>query len=514
MRFPFLFIAAVAAVAPAAAQGPLAISCNNAACTFTLSFDDGWAHLAGTTGAPYSGQFEHSNLRTLPNGTHMLNQSSGYTIYRDSEGRVRTERHAYPAARPDRPKPPDDFVVAEIHDPVAGFEYILDPVNKVAHRRAFKPEMVEKWNPAEVTGMKTAPASDTPFGKREFLGTKMISGVTAYGLKTTASRPLQNGTGVSSSEEEWFDPASGAVLTSTSDRNGDETTTTLANYSNAEPAPSLFHVPEGYQTIDETATFHVAHQRAVNGGFSGGGMHGAQITAACEDSTCQFTFDPGNSPVNSAVTGAPWSGHQALAAMAESGADSGTPRASTSGIGHYRDSDGRLRTDPAPVGRGATARMPRLVEIDDPVAGYIYILDPGSQTAWREKTAFRSFPYRTPMTQPAGKRTAPNGRTVTIEDLGTQVISGVTATGQRNTTTSPPGTYSQNDETIVTVNERWMDPKTGVVILTKNTGPRANTTISVPDYKEGDPDASLFQVPAGYKIVDEAGLFTFTASNR
>jgi len=59
------------------------------------------------------------------------------------------------------------------------------------------------------------------------------------------------------------------------------------------------------------------------------------------------------------------------------------------------------------------------------------------------------------------------------------------------------------------VNERWIDPKTGVVILTKNTGLMINTTNSIPDYKEGDPDASLFQIPAGYKIVDETGPFTF-----
>jgi hypothetical protein len=158
--------------------------------------------------------------------------------------------------------------------------------------------------------------------------------------------------------------------------------------------------------------------------------------------------------------------------------------------------------------------MPRLVEIDDPVAGYIYILDPGSQTAYREKTAFRSFPYRPLLMQPAGTRTGPNGRSVTIEDVGPQIIAGVTATGQRTTTTNPPGTFSQNVKTIVTVNERWMDPKTGVVILTKNIGLVANTTISMPDYKEGEPDASLFQAPAGYRIVDEAGLFTFTATTQ
>jgi hypothetical protein len=115
------------------------------------------------------------------------------------------------------------------------------------------------------------------------------------------------------------------------------------------------------------------------------------------------------------------------------------------------------------------------------------------------------------MSQQAGTRTAPNGSTVTNETLGPQTVFGVTATGQRTTNIYPPGTYSQNDKEIVTVNERWIDPKTGVVILTKNSGLMVNSTISIPDYQEGDPDASLFQVPSGYTIIEETGPFTFTS---
>lgn len=34
--------------------------------------------------------------------------------------------------------------------------------------------------------------------------------------------------------------------------------------------------------------------------------------------------------------------------------------------------------------------------------------------------------------------------------------------------------------------------------------------MSIPDYKPGDPDPSLFLIPSNYKIVDETGKFTFT----
>jgi hypothetical protein len=34
----------------------------------------------------------------------------------------------------------------------------------------------------------------------------------------------------------------------------------------------------------------------------------------------------------------------------------------------------------------------------------------------------------------------------------------------------------------------------------------------MPDYRAGDPDPSLFEIPSDYKIVDEATKFNFTIS--
>jgi hypothetical protein len=446
----------------------------------------------------------------------MSNQSSGPMIYRDSKGRVRTERHADPTAN-GRPAPPDDFVIAEINDPVAGFEYVLDPVNQIAHRRPFKPGSSWKWDPSQITNMPTQPhGPDGPNTTVQFLGTQSISGVLAYGQKTTWTRTTRGGEVISQTEEQWFDPASGERLSSISGRNGspDTSTMTLANYSNAEPEPSLFQIADGYQTVDETSpTFQVVHQNPGPGSRSSG-MHGPQLTSqSCDQGVCNVTYDPGNPPTNAAVTSAPYSGHETLTSVANNQPPfTGMPH------GRYRDSWGRVRTDPARFSGGAPGgalgTMLPLVEIDDAVAGYVYILSPASQTAYRIKAAFRSFAFQPNqnMAQQAGTRTTPNGSTVTNENLGPETVSGVTATGQRTTTIYPPGTYNQNDKEIVTVNERWIDPKTGVVILTKNTGLTGNiATNSIPDYQEGDPDPSLFQIPAGYKIVDETGTFTFTA---
>lgn len=492
IRPQVLFIAAAVTVMPAFAQQHARISCSGPTCTFSLSFDDSWGQLAGISGAPYSGEVQVVSAHTLPNGTHMSTPSSGPMIYRDSKGRVRTERHAYPSGPQGRPAPADDFVIAEIHDPVAGFEYVLDPVNRVAHRRAFKPDATQKFDATAFANMLAHPSSG-PRETVEFLGTRMISGVTAYGQKRTSSWTRPDGTAITQTQEQWAEPTSGANLLVISSQNPENTvTTTLANYSNAEPAPSLFQVPDGYQTVDEAELFTVSHPHT---GPGRSGVSGPPLMASCEDEACKFTFNPGSGGLGRAVTGAPYSGH----------------RRSTDGPGEYRDSFGRVRTDPAQVG-GGSSRMPRLVRIDDAVAGYIYLLDPGSQTAYREKVEFRPIPFRILPMRPPETRTAASGATFTIEDLGEKTISGVTVTGQRNTTTYPPGTFNDNDKTVVTANEQWIDPKTGIIVMTKNTGLMGESTLSMPDYKEGDPDPSLFQIPAGYKIVDETGPFTFTVT--
>ncbi len=107
-------------------------------------------------------------------------------------------------------------------------------------------------------------------------------------------------------------------------------------------------------------------------------------------------------------------------------------------------------------------------------------------------------------------RTRDNGATVKSENLGTETILGVTAIGQRNTTTYPVGTYQGNDQPVTQVNENWRSAQYGLVLRSLNTGPNGDTTTAMKDFSLDEPDPSLFQVPAGYQIVDETGEFTIT----
>ena len=98
-------------------------------------------------------------------------------------------------------------------------------------------------------------------------------------------------------------------------------------------------------------------------------------------------------------------------------------------------------------------------------------------------------------------RTAP-APTMKHEDLGANVIEGVSATGTRETNTIEAGAMG-NDRPITITSERWMSPDLQIEIKSIHNDPRmGQTTHSVTNINRAEPDTSLFQVPSDYKIDD------------
>ena len=92
------------------------------------------------------------------------------------------------------------------------------------------------------------------------------------------------------------------------------------------------------------------------------------------------------------------------------------------------------------------------------------------------------------------------GGTVNKEDLGTQVVEGVVATGTRTTTTIPAGTNG-NEQPIVS--EQWFSPDLKVLVMTKHNDPRTGeTTYRLTNIVQTEPARSLFEVPADYTLKD------------
>jgi hypothetical protein len=92
---------------------------------------------------------------------------------------------------------------------------------------------------------------------------------------------------------------------------------------------------------------------------------------------------------------------------------------------------------------------------------------------------------------------APDAKT---ESLGAKSIEGIPVTGTKTTTTIPAGAIG-NDKDLVITRETWYSPDLKLVVQSTQTDPRfGETTYSLTNIQRSEPDPSLFQVPAGYKV--------------
>jgi hypothetical protein len=208
-----------------------------------------------------------------------------------------------------------------------------------------------------------------------------------------------------------------------------------------------------------------------------------------------------------------------------------------------RDGEGRTRREHVLGAVGpmlAAGDEPRTVFIDDAVAGERYVLNPADKTATRikvpargegardaEEDVFFTAPLPDPAVAGAGaprevhkevrifrgpgpdvvgdrvmavkpfQKRLPKGKE---ESLGRQTVEGVEAEGTRTSFTIPAGEIG-NERPIEVVSERWYSPELQVVVLSRHSDPRfGETTYRLTRLARGEPDRSLFEVPADYKV--------------
>jgi hypothetical protein len=251
--------------------------------------------------APYSGETVTENSQTLADGTHIKRPGGRQErTWRDSQGRVRTERLMFgPRRDPDAPA-----LIAEISDPVAGYVYVLDNVNKVAHRVKVSPPPQRPaagargvaatapgisgdpgsagWATNTISTVLAVPAVGGGIGSAgggvlrtspdaarprpnitsEDLGSKTIDGVLVYGTRRTIVIPegeQGNDRPMTTTDEEWVSKDLHLTVLSTRYNPASGTSTTrIANLSSSEPDPALFIVPAGYTVMDEEKSFTIS----------------------------------------------------------------------------------------------------------------------------------------------------------------------------------------------------------------------------------------------------------------
>jgi len=290
--------------------------------------------------------------------------------------------------------------------------------------------------------------------------------------------------------------------------------------------------------------FWSASAQAQSNGAAGVASSAVSWTAAVPGQ--QMDFDILTGPVElgrGAVKGAPYAA-EAVSEVVQTLADGNRiVRSSTTAI--YRDAEGRTRREQGLAIIGplvAATDQTKHVVITDPEKSVTYILDPTTRTARRMPlpsfgtSGLRvgpdgpGLPVPPALPLPPGSAgdvlffeaavSAPAGanvrRMVTTqrlegsqaeasESLGTQTIEGVLAEGTRSTITIGAGQIG-NERPIEIVSERWFSSELKTLVLSKQSDPRfGETTYRLSNIVLGDPEASLFEVPADFQIVEPGG---------
>jgi len=162
-----------------------------------------------------------------------------------------------------------------------------------------------------------------------------------------------------------------------------------------------------------------------------------------------------------------------------------------------RDSSGRVRMERTVTPPGAATPLVE-VSIFDPVARTVSELHPSTLKA----TTMTLPPAKESSAGEARSHTRPANSNVqrATENLGTQTVNGVAATGTRMTETIAAGAVG-NAQAIQVVREVWESVELKVPVQIKSTDPRFGTSVmNLTSIVTAEPDAALFVVPSNYTV--------------
>lgn len=145
----------------------------------------------------------------------------------------------------------------------------------------------------------------------------------------------------------------------------------------------------------------------------------------------------------------------------------------------------------------------------------VMLLDPaGHRTVFwntKVKTAHMTrVPENTELTlrllpsqmSPAVRKESMKPENVTTTDLGRETREGLALVGTRVTTTIPAGAIG-NDVAIVTTQDRWVSPELKLLVREVDQDPwTGNRVMELTHIARTEPDAALFEVPAGYAVIE------------
>lgn len=155
-----------------------------------------------------------------------------------------------------------------------------------------------------------------------------------------------------------------------------------------------------------------------------------------------------------------------------------------------RDSKGRILNE-------RRAMMPEGFKGTPPLVGS-HIFDPGTRISYMMNPM--TMIAREQLVPPAGLPLRPEGGKT--EDLGYSTLNGMQAKGTR-TSREIPAAISGTGKNVTVTDEIWYCEELHLNLLEEHTDVRGGKqTLAIFSIKRDEPSPALFEVPAGYKIVD------------
>jgi hypothetical protein len=171
-----------------------------------------------------------------------------------------------------------------------------------------------------------------------------------------------------------------------------------------------------------------------------------------------------------------------------------------------RDSKGRVYQERwllVPKNGNAESKM-NMIQISDPNAHTLYncyMLEKPHQCVLSSFAPSTSTVYNQ-ASAPPGE--LPGGQGTSLhEDLGTQLIEGLETIGTRNSIIYNAGVLG-NDSKMTVEREYWFSEKLGLNLLSIRSDPRfGKQTFRATNVILSEPDPDLFELPAGFTVVDQ-----------
>jgi hypothetical protein len=171
-----------------------------------------------------------------------------------------------------------------------------------------------------------------------------------------------------------------------------------------------------------------------------------------------------------------------------------------------RDSAGRIyqeRWALIPKGDPRVKAVLTVIQIEDPNEHTLYncfIITKTNTCELLTYSASASSVYK-PLSPKSGP--LPEDQGVALhEDLGTKFIFDVQTEGTHDTVTYNPGAFG-NDRKLTVEKEFWYSAQLGISLSSIRTDPQiGKQTFTVTSLNVSEPDPALFELPAGFKIVD------------